>query len=957
MPDPISAIASGIAASLAADAVNWGIRKSTSTRAGRKIQEKVGFGEIHPKAKEVFERAIIRAGEEISQLDGNTLNRFIEHEQNREVIASWVWNPDRAEITRDQLNLSVAGSRRDQANIKHLLDRLPNALRELRSEVFSDDALFVVREVCKATKHEGKTTRNKVEEEGKKTRSEFRSEMQDLKNLIANQGSASEDTSQLEKAVREEIEQIQELREKNRINDALILAEQSLESARERELSDEVIRAIHNEIANCHLSRVDHREDAIPHLQRVAELADDENKSLLNRAVIDLLQCNVENGLERIDRVLDEQPDEKDAVLLKAQLLADAGKASEAADLFEEVADLEEPDDLYNLGTLEVRSGQFSSARARADKALEIDESNPSAHFLYGLSVVAQRHEDINRGKIEVSDELGVLMKSADDHLERAVEEYSKYQQRDRASMAHFNLGVLSSMRGNDDDAHIHFKDANDLSPKNSRTLYNLAHTALNIGNGSTGLRFVRELENINHDFSDEAILHLKSNLLMKAGNPDDAIDLLEEAIERDEVDDIPLLLLRSRALHRNLETEEAVEVLDQLISDHPEDPRPYLERGVLRREDGNLTQAIKDLRAACDRAGSDIKVRAQRLLADALFTRSSRERKKNLEGVASQAENAWEKDLEEAEGLYQRISSPSLNTLELRRRALCLFRLGRYPECIQLCEKAQEEKRIPALTELEGLIFQLHESFSKAAERFKWLIQNHEKSPRFLLKYSTCLFKIGKLSQAKDAVEQEASQIPEDSVEEQIIVSKTYAEYGEMESAVEHAYRAIQADGKDPRAHQYYISLFGTRGDDIRTQDAASEEQEERFRRAIAEYREKFPDDPFVKPIEVPADDPEALSSRIREVLPSFETERRRDRAIREQEFTVGATAKLLGKSIPSVWGFLSSHSEHVVKADEGRGGLIDKEADVAQSSGGVITDLVPLLTLPIVRASLNRS
>lgn len=946
MPDPLSTVASGIAASLAADAVDWGIRQSMSTRAGHRIQEKVGFKEIHPKAKEVFERAIIRAGENIPQLDGSVLDQFIEDDKNRQILAVWIWNPDQAVITRDDLNWAAAGSQADQANIKHLLDDLPKALRDIRKEVFDDNAWFVVQEVVKAIKHEEKKTREKIEEEEKKTRSNLRSEVQNLKNLILSQGAASEDTSQFEEVIREEVEKIQDLREEGRLRDALISAKQSLDSAEERGFGEEVTRALHSEIANCHLSRVDHREDAIPHLHRVAELADDQSKSLLNYAVIDLLQGDFEDGLEKIDRVLDEQPEEKDAVLLKAQLLADSGDTSEAADLFEEVADLEDTDDLYNLGTLEVRSGQFASARVRAEEALEINQDHPSAHFLYGLSVVAQRHEELDRGEIELSEDVGKLLKSARHHLAMAVEEYSEDQQKDRAAMAHFNLGVLLSMKGDETEAYNHFSEANRLSPENPKTLHNLAHTALNTGDGSEGLDFFRDLENTNHDFSDEEMLHLKSSLLMEAGKPEDAIDLIEEAGEKEEVGDITVRLLRSRALHRNLQTEDANEVLEQLIYDHPEDPRPYLECGVLQRKDGNLEQAIDTFRTALEKSGPELESQAQRLLAGALFIQGSQERRKKLEKSVDGG-NEWKQDLEEAEGLYKRISSPTLNTLELRRRALCLFRLGRYAECIQLCEKAQEDAQIPTLTELEGLIYQLHESFSEAADRFEWLIQNHQKTSHFLLKYSNCLFRLGSIKKAKNAVDQAARQISQDSIEEQIIVSKTYAEYGEMESAVKHAHCAIQAGEENPQAHQYYISLFATRGHDIQAQDAASEEQEERFRKAIAEYQEKFPDDPFIEPIEVPTDDPEALSGRIQELLPSFEDERRRDRAIREQELTVGAAAKLLGKSIPAVWGFLSSHPEHVVKADEGREGLIDKEADIAEASGGVITDLVPLLTL----------
>lgn len=145
MAEPIStALAIGISANLAADAAEWLLSEARDSDLAREIERQIGKEEAHPKAKEVFSRAIQDASRNLPHLDDSTVEVFFDDPANHEIVSRWVWNPERAESEIADLDLSSAGSDQEYANLRHFVERLPEALRENGQVVFSDDAWLVI---------------------------------------------------------------------------------------------------------------------------------------------------------------------------------------------------------------------------------------------------------------------------------------------------------------------------------------------------------------------------------------------------------------------------------------------------------------------------------------------------------------------------------------------------------------------------------------------------------------------------------------------------------------------------------------------------------------------------------------------------------------------------------------------------------------------------------------------
>lgn len=148
MAEPIStALAIGIGANLATNATEWLLSEARDSDLAREIEKRIGKEEAHPKAKEVFSRAIQDASRDLPHLDDSTVEVFFDDPANHEIVSRWVWNPERAESEIDDLDLSSADSDQEYANLRHFVERLPEALRENGQVVFSDDAWLVIWKV------------------------------------------------------------------------------------------------------------------------------------------------------------------------------------------------------------------------------------------------------------------------------------------------------------------------------------------------------------------------------------------------------------------------------------------------------------------------------------------------------------------------------------------------------------------------------------------------------------------------------------------------------------------------------------------------------------------------------------------------------------------------------------------------------------------------------------------
>ena len=151
MAEPIStAVAAGIATNLAADAAAWLVAETQDSDLVQEVNRRIGQGEVHPKAQSVFNQSIRTASRGLPHLDDSTVKAFFDVPQNREIVSRWIWNPERADSEIDDLDLSIAASKKESANLKHFVNRLLEAIERIGQEVFDDEAWLIIWQLTDA---------------------------------------------------------------------------------------------------------------------------------------------------------------------------------------------------------------------------------------------------------------------------------------------------------------------------------------------------------------------------------------------------------------------------------------------------------------------------------------------------------------------------------------------------------------------------------------------------------------------------------------------------------------------------------------------------------------------------------------------------------------------------------------------------------------------------------------
>lgn len=936
MPELItSVIAVQIASGLATQALVGLGKWLYQSNAAQDIRKRLGYDTMHPKVKRVFRIAIEEAGR-IEQLDATSVEKFMAVEENRRIISQWIWDPGRVEFTKDQLDSSSAVTIKDRANLNRFIDCLPDAIEEARREVFEPETWAVIQKLTATIRQEHGTTREHMTSESERTRSEISALKKGFAAMWADLRAPTEEivSEKIEESIRADLDESRRLLNQNRALDALKLAKRCLVKTKDESLSKEARRMAHERVSNCYLSMPHRRSEAICHLKAIASLTDEEDVRIRNEALASLLQEESATGIEQIDAVLASQPHDPSATLIKAHLLLAQGNGERAADLYADVVNTENPRDLHNAGALELQAGLYERARERALQMFEIDSECADAYTLFGMSVVLQRHAQIERGELAITEEVAELLHEAQEHLSCAIERYDE-QRLGRLGQAYFNRGATRIWLDDSVGALRDFERAFEIDPNSGATLHNLALLSYELGDTDKGLEYLQRLKAIPEENSEISLLQLESGLLANAGRASDAVSLLEERVENDRTsaDDLLLVqLLLARAYDRNLQPSKASELLERLKTDHPDDPRLSIEVGTHAKRRGNLDEAIDAFREALTQASDLLEAKARVFLADALYQRGT--------------DNQHETDLEEAVEIYDELSTPELNDHCLRRLALCLLRLGKFEECIDLCEAAQEGDRISVLTEIEANIYEIYENYNKAAERYKWLAETKGGDVNFFLKYGNCQYLLGQTEKARDAVDLAANHISSDSPYEHHIVSRAYVESGELTKGLHHAYLSLKLGEDKALYHQQYIRLFLFRGKDIEEQEAASDKHIKALQQSIAEYEARFPEAPFIQALRAP-EDPGALLNQFRKQLPSLEAIETKEKLFFESDLPVGSLAKATGMSVASTWAALVKHPDSGVASDEGPKELLYQEVEAANSSDAIILDLPPLLTL----------
>jgi tetratricopeptide (TPR) repeat protein len=934
MLDPVTtSILAGVVSGLAKDAVVWGWDKAKETGFAHDIRDAIGRDQLFPTAEKVFKRAIRDASRDLPHLDSETLEGFFETSANRHIVSQWLWEPSRADVHRAQLDFSQLVSGQERSNVEHFLERLPEAIEHNAREVFDDDAWLVIRRLSTALRHEGEKRDAHITVEHEKTRDHLDAKFEDLKDYTESLLEASggqNGARKIEASIQADLDEVRRRIDTHRIEQAIDLANRTLRKIEDQDLGPDARRTAHEHLANAYLATLDQRKAAIPHVDALAALATDDLARLRNLAMAAHLRGDVERGLQLVDEALDQDPTDRTSLLVKGNLLAASGREAEAVDLCAEHVDEKNTADLHNLGQMEIRAGRHEDALSHAEMGLMLEPDNPDLCLLFGMAAVHARNQRIEMGGTGLDAAEHETLQDARSHLSVATDAYVNNPSRQGAS--YFYRGVIALWLGSPEDAERAFERAHELAPDDSPTLHNLTLLALARSDAVQARNYIEQLNATNHDIDRAEMLFMESRILRLEGDAQEAVRILEDARDQPSGDEaIDLQILLARAYRDNFEIEKAEEIMSTLRRDHPTDPRLLVEEMRLAQNE-NLGEAIAKCREALSHITDRRAARLKAALADLLFNRAE--------------QTGSESDYEEALTLYRERLAEHPYEQTLWREAVCLFRLGRYEECMHHCEQAHADKPRPELMRIQGRIHELHENYLTAAEAYKKVALQSGADVDALLRCSQCYALIGEASKARGAARKVANRIEESASRNQLILSHAFRVSGDMKRAVHHMYLAQKHGGDERRYAEAYLGLFITHSKDIEAQGAADAEHYEAYQHLLIEYPEQHPDSKFLQRFKVP-DNPDEMIAQLRDQLPSPKEIEEREEVLKTKKLPVGAVAKLLGCSVAKAWALLAGQRDYELAADDGPVDVLHHESDIAGAADAIMLDSVPLFTL----------
>jgi tetratricopeptide (TPR) repeat protein len=286
------------------------------------------------------------------------------------------------------------------------------------------------------------------------------------------------------------------------------------------------------------------RDTARAVMEAFMEARPDERAALLAHATFAIRAERLDEARGILARLLESNPDDAEALLLQTRVLRSQGRVEEALETLDRLAELE-PDDL----DVRVTRARLLVGARRYDDALEAFRS---------LAEQAPRNADVRYA-------LALLLLQTNRLDEAAEQLHILVEQRQRRQVAHYYLGQIAEARGNPVEA--------------------LAHYA--------------EVEEGEH-FVDAQVR--TASLLAERGDLEAARAHLHGVAVDTTAEDVRLYLVESELLADAGRYEDALEILGQGITEHPESNDLLYARAMMAEKLDRLELLEEDLRTILER-------------------------------------------------------------------------------------------------------------------------------------------------------------------------------------------------------------------------------------------------------------------------------------------------------------------------------------------------------------------
>lgn len=652
----------------------------------------------------------------------------------------------------------------------------------------------------------------------------------------------------------------------------------------------------------------------------------DDPKAAANRATALMYRDEPDEALATVESVLATDPDNDDAITVKANILVKEHRFDELEKFLENKGKqkLRSFFQSVHLGNLE----RYGEAAAVLRELLREDPDNVTylEHAAANILIEQQnRMRREHRLSWQTTDEMRQAFGEAEGYLSHEITLLKNREAQHKLIGAYVNRSAAQLMLGESERAVEDCREVLRLDPDNANAYLNKSKAEIDLNEHEAAAESLERYAELNGEISEHA-----RDLVYcyyATGQLDKAKTIIDQELGGDlKESQLSLVSLAVHIFDLRQEPDAAAELVRRAEKSFPGHPLTFTIRA--RHEENTNGENVEALlRRAVEVADEVQKELAILDLGDYLY---------NAGRYA------------DALPYLERVVGEHEFTSVNYRCLVCLYNTGRFSEAIEYAEEMRGAEKIDShISPIEALAHETLGHLRHAADIFLALYQRESNRIDYLVEYGICIFRLDEADKALLAFDQARNRIAR--TKDLLALAHGYSFLGQPRTAVELSYQALQQSPNDPQVHRAYINaVLSMKDGDGLEFGAAGAMYAKAFQESIAQFETRFPEEQGMKLLDVK----ENFSALFKVLDQSAAHTATVIELYRTGVLPISIVAELKGRSLYDTWLGLQAFGDSGFRANGGSAEEMKRESAVlTKNNEEVVVEPLALFTLERTR------
>jgi tetratricopeptide (TPR) repeat protein len=643
--------------------------------------------------------------------------------------------------------------------------------------------------------------------------------------------------------------------------------------------------------------------------------------AIANFALSKMLRDLPSEGLALIDTFLKKHPDDEHGISVKANILYAMEKDRELMTFLRskrKIALIH-----WYQGRNQTNSKDYEGAIASFESVLKLEPKNFIAMMFLAQNVMTGMKE-VARDNPFPPDKVPLEIKTkflrAIECLNEAIRLLKDRDDKANLEMAYANLSGCYVAIGMHEESKKAAAEAISIDSTSAIAFLNKGIAELKLNDFKAALHSFNTYKELGGEDA-EVDRHI-AYCALRTGDLVSAQKLIEAHIGKGKGTNLDLAELAVDLYSRKLDNEKLNPLLDTLEKDFTDNAQALRVRALYMMRRG-LEGAEALMKKSLHNATSNVdKMLAEVDIADMLYD---------------------QQDYEAASQLYKKYIDLQDGNRPTFRYAECLYSSGQYGALIEwIATLGPAVKEKTSIKEAEAYANLYLGNLEHASRLFKGLFEKNPNKIQYLVYYGMCRFRLGKEVDAKNAYDAIRNRV--ETTQDLMILAGGYQVIGEWDAAMELAFKALESDDNNPKAHFGFIATFikkeQAQGDDFK------EEHIKAFQKSMAEFNTRFPEEKGLQGFEAKEGD---ISGILKAVDQMAERTDNATNLYKESKAPMAFIPRLTGKKPFDVWAAFTQMPDVGIRMCFGAPDEAPMEiATIDGARGGsIVVDIYPLFLL----------